>query len=135
MNKYESYSRQLMSFIGLLLIALAADNRALRGVMSQIVGKPAALLMVEFIGDTDAEVAHRVEQLQRKLQGVSGLTAAPMALDAAQRDPLWSLRSAAVPLLYGMPGDRKPVTFVEDTAVSPERLPEFADRCAGRPLR
>ena len=33
-----------------------------------------------------------------------------------------------MPLLYGMPGDRKPVTFVEDTAVAPERLPEFVAR-------
>ena len=33
-----------------------------------------------------------------------------------------------MPLLYGMPGDRKPVTFVEDCAVAPERLPEFAAR-------
>src|SRR5262249_31490901 len=37
-------------------------------------------------------------------------------------------RSAAVPLLLGVPGDRKPVTFVEDTAVSPQRLPEFVAR-------
>src|SRR5262249_32750395 len=44
------------------------------------------------------------------------------------RDPLWSLRRAAVPLLLGLPGDRKPVTFVEDTAVSPQRLPEFVAR-------
>ena len=33
-----------------------------------------------------------------------------------------------LPLLYGMPGDRKPVTFVEDCAVDPARLPEFAAR-------
>ena len=50
------------------------------------------------------------------------------ALDPALRDPLWNLRRAAMPLLYGMPGDRKPVTFVEDCAVAPERLPEFAAR-------
>ena len=34
----------------------------------------------------------------------------------------------AVPLLYGMPGDGKPITFCEDTAVAPEKLPEFATR-------
>ncbi len=28
----------------------------------------------------------------------------------------------------GMVGDAKPVAFVEDTAVSPERLPDFYDR-------
>ena len=29
------------------------------------------------------------------------------------------------PLLHGVPGDRKPVTFVEDTAVDPAKLPGF----------
>ena len=49
-------------------------------------------------------------------------------MDPAVRDPLWNLRRAPMPLLYGMPGDRKPVTFVEDSAVAPERLPEFVAR-------
>src|SRR5438874_11400064 len=33
-----------------------------------------------------------------------------------------------MPLLYGMKGDRKPVTFVEHCAVEPARLPEFVSR-------
>ncbi len=57
-----------------------------------------------------------------------GLIAVVPAIEPAVRDPLWNLRNAAVPLLLGMPGDRKPVTFVEDTAVAPERLPEFVQR-------
>src|SRR5262249_58084815 len=61
-------------------------------------------------------------------EGVSGLIAAARAIDGAVRDPLWTLRRAAMPLLYGMVGDPKPVTFVEDAAVSPERLPEFVAR-------
>src|SRR5205823_777017 len=50
------------------------------------------------------------------------------ALDPTMRDSLWALRTASMPLLYGLRGDRKPVTFVEDTAVAPERLPEFVAR-------
>ncbi|MBX9624363.1 MAG: 4Fe-4S dicluster domain-containing protein, partial [Gemmataceae bacterium] len=57
-----------------------------------------------------------------------GLIASVPALDPAVRDPLWDLRRAALPLLFGMVGDRKPVTFAEDCAVAPERLPEFAAR-------
>ena len=49
-------------------------------------------------------------------------------IDPAQRGPLWSLRNAAVPLLLGLPGDAKPVTFIEDTAVAPARLPEYVAR-------
>jgi FAD/FMN-containing dehydrogenase/Fe-S oxidoreductase len=111
-----------------LLLELTRGNLALRDTMKPIQGTPKALFMVEFSGDEPAEVADRVEKLTRRLQGCNGLTACVPALDPAIRDPLWNLRRAAMPLLYGMRGDRKPVTFVEDTAVSPERLPEFTSR-------
>jgi FAD/FMN-containing dehydrogenase/Fe-S oxidoreductase len=111
-----------------LLLELTRGNLALRGAMKPIQGTPKALFMVEFSGDDPTEVADRVDKLTRRLQGCNGMTACVPALDPAVRDQLWNLRRAAMPLLYGMRGDRKPVTFVEDTAVSPERLPEFAHR-------
>lgn len=111
-----------------MLIELAGRNLALKGAMSAIQGKPAALLMVEFQGDDAGDVAARVERLQRKIASFPGVTACVPAIEADIRDPLWNLRRAAVPLLYGLPGDRKPITFVEDTAVAPARLPEFARR-------
>jgi FAD/FMN-containing dehydrogenase/Fe-S oxidoreductase len=111
-----------------MLIDLARDNLSLRDTMAAIQGRPAALFMVEFSGDEEAEVADRVAKLQRRLQGVHGVTALVPALDPALRNPLWNLRNASLPLLLGLPGDRKPVTFVEDTAVAPEHLPEFVTR-------
>ena len=110
------------------LLELTAGNLALRETMKAIRGRPQAVLMVEFSGDDEKEVADRVEKLRRRLEGVNGLTASVPALDPSVRDPLWDLRKAGMPLLYGMRGDRKPVTFVEDCAVSPERLPEFVAR-------
>jgi FAD/FMN-containing dehydrogenase/Fe-S oxidoreductase len=110
------------------LLELAADNLVLRDTMRAIAGRPRAVLLVEFTSDDPAEVADRVERLRRRLREVPGLTAAAPALDPALRDPLWNLRRAAMPLLYGMRGDRKPVTFVEDPAVAPQRLPEFIAR-------
>jgi FAD/FMN-containing dehydrogenase/Fe-S oxidoreductase len=110
------------------LLDLARNNLSLKDTMTVVRGQPAALLMVEISGDDPAEVADRLGRLERRLQGGSGLTAIIPAVDPALRDPLWNLRSAAVPLLLGAPGDRKPVTFVEDTAVAPARLPEFAAR-------
>ncbi len=111
-----------------MLIELSAGNLALRDTMKVIQGRPKALLMVEFSGDDAGEVADRVEKLERKLHGVNGLTGIVPALDPALRESLWSWRRASMPLLYGIPGDRKPITFVEDAAVAPERLPEFAAR-------
>jgi Fe-S oxidoreductase len=111
-----------------LLLDLARENLALRDAMGPVQGRPAAVLMVEFSGTEAAEVADRVERLRRQLREAAGVTAAVPVLDPAVRDPLWSLRGAGMGLLYGMPGDHKPVTFVEDTAVAPARLPEFVAR-------
>ncbi|MCS6865627.1 MAG: FAD-linked oxidase C-terminal domain-containing protein [Gemmataceae bacterium] len=111
-----------------MLIDLARQQRSLKDTMAAIRGRPEALLMVEFSSDDPADVSYRVHELQRRLAPSVGLIASVPAIDATLRDPLWALRSAAVPLLYGMPGDAKPVTFCEDAAVAPERLPEFAAR-------
>lgn len=111
-----------------LLIELAAANLSLRRTMTAIQGRPACLLMVELTGNDSAEVADRMGRLRRCLEPLPGVTAVVPAQEPALRLPLWNLRSAAMPLLLGLPGQRKPVTFVEDTAVAPERLPEFALR-------
>jgi FAD/FMN-containing dehydrogenase/Fe-S oxidoreductase len=111
-----------------LLLELTAQNLALRDTMKAIQGDPQAVLMVEFSSDDPAEVADRVERLRQRLAGVHGITAIVPAIDPSLCEPLWNLRRAAMPLLYSMTGDRKPVTFVEDTAVAPAHLPEFAAR-------
>jgi FAD/FMN-containing dehydrogenase/Fe-S oxidoreductase len=111
-----------------MILDLARENLALKNNMAAVQGRPAALLMVEFSSDDAREVADRVERLQKRLAEVAGITAIVPALDAAVREPLWNLRTSSMPLLYGMRGDRKPVTFVEDTAVTPARLPEFVSR-------
>jgi FAD/FMN-containing dehydrogenase/Fe-S oxidoreductase len=111
-----------------MLIDLARQQRSLKDTMAAVRGRPEALLMVEFSSDDPADVSFRAHELQRRLGSAVGLLASVPALEPSIRDPLWALRRSAVPLLWGMPGDRKPITFVEDCAVTPERLPEFAAR-------
>jgi FAD/FMN-containing dehydrogenase/Fe-S oxidoreductase len=111
-----------------MLIELARNNLSLRDTASALTGTPDALLMVEFSGDDFGFVTDRIKKLQAKLQGTPGLIATLPAIEASARQPLWNLRNAAVPLLLGVPGDRKPVTFIEDTAVAPEHLPRYVAR-------
>jgi FAD/FMN-containing dehydrogenase/Fe-S oxidoreductase len=89
-------------------------------------GEPKALLVVEFAGDTEIEVASRLDRLDSRI----GSSARPMVriLDPAEQANVWKVRKAALPLLLGLPGDKKPIAFVEDAAVSPERVPEFIRR-------
>jgi FAD/FMN-containing dehydrogenase/Fe-S oxidoreductase len=111
-----------------ILLDLTAGNLALRDATKPIDRRAKAIFMVEFSSDEAAEVADKVEKLSRRLQGVQGLVTVVPAIDPAVRDPLWNLRRSSMPLLYGMVGDAKPVTFIEDPAVSPEKLPEFIAR-------
>jgi FAD/FMN-containing dehydrogenase/Fe-S oxidoreductase len=117
-----------VELIDSLLITLARKQRSLKHTMAAVEGNPEALLMVEFHGDDEADVRSRVFKLKDRLREVPGLTVAVPAIDPALRDPLWNMRSAAAPLVYGIPGDRKPIAFVEDCAVDPARMPEFASR-------
>ncbi len=122
------FSPSAVELMDTMLIALARKQRSFRDMMAAIEGQPAALLMVEFSSDDAAEVTDRIDRLRNRLKEVPGVTALVPAIDASIREPLWNLRRAAMPLLYGMPGDGKPVTFCEDCAVAPDRLPEFAGR-------
>ena len=49
------------------------------------------------------------------------------ALEPAAQSAIWSLREAALGLSMAMKGDAKSLSFVEDTAVAPERLRDYID--------
>jgi len=82
-----------------------------------------AVLYVEYFADTPAEIAARFDALRAAMPG------APISTytGASERLKAWKLRKAGEPLLHGVPGARKPFTFVEDTAVCPSRLPDFVE--------
>ena len=81
-----------------------------------------AVLYVEYFAESDAsEIAVSYERLKALVPGIaSELHTQPAAMLNA-----WKLRKAGEPLLHGVTGNRKPITFVEDNAVPVERLSEF----------
>jgi FAD/FMN-containing dehydrogenase/Fe-S oxidoreductase len=98
---------------------------AFRRMAALLDGDEQAMLIVEYQGEPE-EVADGLARL-RSLE--SGLGARrTMALDepAAMAEAA-ALRRAALPLLMGAPGAERPASFVEDTAVAPERLADFVD--------
>ena len=80
-----------------------------------------AAMYVEYFGQSLAEVEASLADLRRRLP------AQPMEqyTDAKRMAEAWRLRKAGEPLLHGVPGLRKPLGFVEDTAVDPAKLPGF----------
>lgn len=112
-----------------LVVSLASANHEYRRYV-ELLPRPegravAAVLYVEFTALYDrAELEEKFASL-RALVG-AGRTAC--YTDAGAMLAAWKLRKAGEPLLHGIPGRRKPITFVEDNAVPPENLAEFVRR-------
>lgn len=110
------------------IIELSRTNLKYKKHLDFVEGTPAALIIVEFSGDTPQQVSDGLQLLEQKLQGQPGLEKFLHAKDAEQRDAIWNCRKASAPLLLSIPGARKPIAFVEDTAVDPAKLPQFIRR-------
>jgi FAD/FMN-containing dehydrogenase/Fe-S oxidoreductase len=111
-----------------MILDLARGNIEQRQRAAFIQGDPAAILMVEYAGDSDAEVRAKVEALEDRRRRERIGYAAHVTYDAAAQQSIWKLRKAGLGLLLGMKGDRKPIAFVEDTAVEPRHLAKFVAR-------
>jgi FAD/FMN-containing dehydrogenase/Fe-S oxidoreductase len=108
-----------------MILDLARDNIEQSQRMGFVQGDPAAIMIVEYAGETDAEVRAKVEALDACRQRGGFGYAAHVAHDTAEQQSIWKLRKAGLGLLLGMKGDKKPIAFVEDTAVEPRHLGEF----------
>ncbi len=83
-------------------------------------------LIVEFPGSSEREILERLADSQRLLKdrGVD-FQMTREATTFEDVELLWSLPSQVVSLLASLKGASRPLPFVEDVAVPPERLAEF----------
>jgi FAD/FMN-containing dehydrogenase/Fe-S oxidoreductase len=119
------------------------DSRVLNLAMGDIVwdsvrnyfphhaGEPAiqGINLVEYTGDDEAQLRADVGNLVAHLEQVSGQPGKSfghtVVFGAAEIGKIWGMRKKAVGLLGNAEGDRRPIPFVEDTAVPPENLADF----------
>ena len=111
------------------ILELARTKLEYRELSSILSGDPGALLFVTFFGDTAAEAAAGIDRLdalwRRHRHGYHTLRAETAADQAA----LLKVRQAGLGLLMAAStGARRPLAFVEDTAVDPAVLGAYARR-------
>ncbi|MBP8949938.1 MAG: FAD-binding oxidoreductase, partial [Candidatus Promineofilum sp.] len=106
-----------------------------RLLASVVAGRPNGLLVVEYSGESEAEVRAGVVRLGRRAARLPGVGAVTPALGAAQQAAVWRVRKVSLGLLSSMKGDMKPVPFIEDAAVPVADLPDYVRQieayCAG----
>lgn len=91
-------------------------------------GDPAALLVVELFGESDAEITERLAALEADLFRRTRTVHVHRAKAPAEQAKIWKLRRAALGLSMAERGDSKAISFVEDTAVDPARLRDYIER-------
>jgi FAD/FMN-containing dehydrogenase len=105
------------------------QNAALHALRQSFIdGDPGALLCVEFYADHADLLPPRLVALEHDLRAHGFGYRFHHALDAAGQGKVWHLREAALGLSMAMKDDAKSLSFVEDTAVAPERLRDYIER-------
>jgi FAD/FMN-containing dehydrogenase/Fe-S oxidoreductase len=111
-----------------LILDLARDNIEQSRRMGWVQGDPAAIMIVEYTGENEAETRAKIAALEARRARDGFGYAAHIAHDAGEQRTIWNLRKAGLGLLLGMKGDKKPIAFVEDTCVEPRHLAQFVPR-------
>ncbi|MGQ3412517.1 FAD-binding and (Fe-S)-binding domain-containing protein [Natrinema sp. LN54] len=131
-----------------VLIDLARDTAEFGPVTEMLPAGTNAVLLVEFYAEDDEHGKEQVAGLLADRVPSASPTAAPAedaprsdseplaiealeAYDDAERAKLWKLRKSGLPILLSRTTDEKHISFIEDTAIPPARLPEFVERFEG----
>jgi len=110
------------------MIDLSVANPAFRSTIeSALIGRPAAVLLVEFSGSELAGLLPKLDELAA-LMGELGLPGSVVRMaDDRQQSNLWDVRKAGLNIMMSLKGDGKPVSFIEDCAVPLEHLAGYTD--------
>jgi FAD/FMN-containing dehydrogenase/Fe-S oxidoreductase len=111
------------------MIELARANPAFRPVIEKaLLGKPEAILLVEFAGEQRED---QLRDLARLVELMGDLGLPGSVVEMAEPGPqaaLWEVRKAGLNIMMSMKGDGKPVSFIEDCAVPLEHLADYTQR-------
>lgn len=110
-----------------IIIDRARANLLTRDMCGFVEGDPAAVLVVEFFGETKTELDGKIEIMIQLLMDIGVGYAFPKMLDAQGIGEVWTMRENALGLMTTIKGNRKPVPFIEDAAVPLESLPEYIE--------
>ncbi|MGV6830007.1 MAG: FAD-binding and (Fe-S)-binding domain-containing protein [bacterium] len=87
---------------------------------------PKAILLVEYRGDSLREAKHKSNILVESLKN-QNIGYHYALINGSETEKVWALRKAGLGLLANIPGDKKAVACIEDTAVAIADLPDYIE--------
>ena len=100
------------------------DNIEQRKNRFFIQGDPGAILIIEFARESKEELNEITDKLEQELRQRDLGLHYPV-VTGSDIPKVWALRKAGLGVLTNIPGDAKPVSVIEDTAIKPEKLPQY----------
>ena len=108
------------------ILKLTEDNASQRNNRFFLKGEPGAILIVEFVRQRPEEIDDSAAAMIEALKSAGYGYYYPI-VKGKDILKVWELRKAGLGVLANMKGDPKPVTLMEDTAISVELLPDYMD--------
>ena len=107
------------------LFQLGKDNPHMAPLTAWVQGDPAAVLLVEFDGETDEELERQLASLAADPEVNALSYASYVARHPAEQRDIVELRRAGLGIYATMKGRQKPTPFIEDAAIPVEKLPYY----------
>jgi len=114
-----------VEMIDSMILRQARTNLEYSRMMDFIEGDPEAILLVEVSGDSEREVRDKLDKVEARMARSRLGYALRRIVSPGDQAKVWAVRKAGLGLMMNVPGDAKPIPFVEDTAVPPEALPKY----------
>ncbi|MGB3175501.1 MAG: FAD-binding oxidoreductase, partial [Saprospiraceae bacterium] len=122
------YRPSAVEILDRTVLHLSAENLTTKHLCHFIEGDPAAILIVEFYGDTQQSVIERPQEMIEELKRLGWGYAYPLFPGGKSYNDVWELRKKGFGLMLGLKGDKKALSFIEDAAVPIPVLPEYIDQ-------
>jgi FAD/FMN-containing dehydrogenase/Fe-S oxidoreductase len=106
------------------ILELTENNLSQRKNRFFLDGKPAAIVIVEFAGETSEEIDKVTAEMINEMKSAGYGYSFPI-VTGNDIPKVWDLRKAGLGVLANMKGDPKPVSLIEDTAIRVEHMPEY----------
>jgi FAD/FMN-containing dehydrogenase/Fe-S oxidoreductase len=108
------------------ILKLTEENISQRNNRFFLEGKPGAIVIVEFVKETQGELDSAISKMVTELKEAGYGYSYPV-LTGKDIPRVWELRKAGLGVLSNMKGDAKPVSLIEDTAVNVNQMPDYME--------
>lgn len=118
------YNPSAIELMDKTILDLTKNSLGLRQNRFFLQGNPEAILIIELWSSSKTEIEQTASKLEQEMRenGFGYHFPVVWGDDIAK---VWNLRKAGLGVLSNMPGDAKPVSVIEDTAVPVEVLPQY----------